>query len=359
MAAAALAGLAANSFRAKDRCNENLLLAQPYSDAQPGIDENALKDKLESRFPITYECVEDGAVSAIHKNKTAQIAAVNCLYKNVMPYTMASGGFFTEDHQKRAANTAVLNEKAAFDLFGGNEIIGNEIRINGEPYRVLGVIRDDYKDALRVYIPITRVNLRPNTFMIRLDESKGVSAEYAINECKRAGITDTKYEFINLGARAGRIEGAFLFASAILAGVCAAYFLRFVIKTLAGLIRKIRYESRQYYAFSLVLRKPHYFLGLLGLACLAACCCAGFLWLLTQSVNGFLTYDGWNFFAMYTTAGFTERVAFLSSTGIYSDILFIVFTAGVMFWLLSGVKSGNSNRRPFDEQNAMGARHPA
>ena len=337
---AALAGLAVNSFRAKDKYNENLLLAQPYSDAQPGIDESVIKDKLEGKFPITYECVEDGAVSAINKSKSARIAAVNYMFRSVMPYTMASGGFFTGDHQKRAANTAVLNEKAAFDFFGGCEIIGNEIRINGELYRVLGVIRDDYKDNLRVYIPITRVSLRPNTFMIRLDENQGVSAEYAINECKQAGITETKYEFINLGTRAGRIEGAFLFAAVILAAVYAGYFLRLIIKSMGGFIRNIRRESRQYYTFNLVLHKPHYFIGLFGLACLAVGCCAGLLWLLTQSVNGFLTYDGWDFFAIYTSIYFKERIAFLSRTGVYSDILFIIFDAGLTFWLLMGVKAG-------------------
>ena len=337
--AAALIGLAVIGYLTKDNHNDNLLFAKPLSENQMGIDEAVLKNKLEDKFPITYECSQDGVISAINKTKSAEIVAVNYLYKSVMPYPILSGGFFTEDHQKRAASAAVLNEKAAFDLFGGYTVSGGQIKVNGETYTVVGVIRDGIEDILRVYIPITCTNLKPNAFMIRLDEDKGVSEEYVINECKQAGITDAKYDFIALGARAGRVEFMFTFAVFIIAGVCLVSILRYLFILLGRLISRIRMESKQYYTFTLLLRKSHYFLSVLFLAALSACCCAGLLWLLVQVVNGFLRYDGLKFFVMYTSTVFSERISFLSNQGIYSDTLFILFLAGLVFWLMTARKA--------------------
>ena len=334
LAAAALAGLAAAGFLIKDKRNDNLLLVKPLSEAESGLDTGIIKEKLESRFPITFECVQSGVIGVINSSKAVDIAAVNYLYTSVMPYPMLSGGFFSEDHQKRAAKVAVLNEKAAFDLFGGISVYGNEVKISGLNYTVVGVIRDDSAESLRVYIPISCTELRPNAFMIRLDASKGVSAEYVMNECKQAGISEARFDFIDLGTRAGRVEAMYLFAVMILAGVGLAFILRFIIMRLAGLIGRIRTESRQYYAISLVMRKPQYFIGILLFAALAACVCAGLIWLLVQTVNGFLLYGADSLFTVFTSTAFHERVSFLSDAGIYADALFIIFLAGLVFWLL-------------------------
>ncbi|MDR3239047.1 MAG: ABC transporter permease [Clostridiales bacterium] len=336
LTAAAIAGLALIGLVTKDKHYADLLLITPISETETGLSAKIVKEKLENKFPITYECGQSAMIEAINTSKAADVIATNFLYTSVMPCPTLSGGFFTQDHQDRAAKTAVLNEKAAFDLFGGVSVYGSEMKINGESYSVLGVIRDDYADLLRVYIPISRVDLNPSAFMVRLDNTKGISQEYVMNEGKQAGLTDSRYDFIHLGTRAERVPAMCLFALIILTSVGLFLFLRFCFSRLRRLIQRIQTDSKQFYAHELFLRKPLFIVAFVWYGILILNACSWLIWLLRQTVSGFLRYEIsgiLNLFTIYTTAAFHERVSFLAGMGLYSDAVFIVFLAGLIFTL--------------------------
>jgi hypothetical protein len=142
---------------------------------------------------ITYICEEVAAVQAINSRAGVTLRATNYTHPHVMQLVMRSGGFFTKSHQEQSSQIAVLNEKAAFDLFGSVDIVGNEITINNERYHAVGVISDG-DDTLHIYIPITlRQQSRPNSFAVRLDEN--VSKALVKNELKRIGVTDCSHDF--------------------------------------------------------------------------------------------------------------------------------------------------------------------
>lgn len=172
---------------------DTLLVITPKAASARGVAFDAVEEINGKKFMITYICEESAIARAVNSNAGVTVRATNYTYPYVMQFVMKSGGFFTKVHQEQKLNVAVLNEKAAFDLFGGVDISGNTLTISNEKYRVVGVI-SDADDALHVYLPVTlRQQSRPNTFAVRLDDH--VSEALVKNELKQINVTDTSYEF--------------------------------------------------------------------------------------------------------------------------------------------------------------------
>jgi len=173
--------------------HDTLLLITPKSASQRGVSPDAIEDINGKKLMITYISEESATAQAVNSNAGVTLRATNYTHPHVMRLVMKSGGFFTIAHQEQSSKTAVLNEKAAFDLFGGVDIVGKELTIGNDRYRVVGVISDE-DDTLHVYIPVTlRQQSRPNSFAVRLDDN--VSEALVKNELKQIGVTDSSYDF--------------------------------------------------------------------------------------------------------------------------------------------------------------------
>jgi putative ABC transport system permease protein len=62
-------------------------------------------------------------------------------YIAVHSYTMADGRFLSADDSKQSNQVAVLGANLATELFGASEPVGQSIRINGNPFKVVGVLQ--------------------------------------------------------------------------------------------------------------------------------------------------------------------------------------------------------------------------
>lgn len=63
-------------------------------------------------------------------------------YFQVMNWPAAVGRVFTESESNGGALVAVLGHKAARELFGGVNPVGETVRIKGAPFRVIGVLKE-------------------------------------------------------------------------------------------------------------------------------------------------------------------------------------------------------------------------
>ena len=172
---------------------DTLLLITPKAVSQRGVAFGDVEDINGEKFMISYICEQSAMAIAINSRTELTVRATNYTYPHVMRLVMKSGGFFTKSHQEQKSRIAVMNEKAAFDLFGGVDISGNELAINNEKFRVVGVVSDE-ADVSHVYIPITlRQQSSPNSFAVRLDDN--VSEALVKNELKQIGVTDSGYDF--------------------------------------------------------------------------------------------------------------------------------------------------------------------
>jgi putative ABC transport system permease protein len=74
-------------------------------------------------------------------NWSTVVQGVTNDFQRVRDWPVASGGFFTERHEKSAAKVAVLGETVVRNLFGpGVDPIGTVIRIKNVPFKVIGVL---------------------------------------------------------------------------------------------------------------------------------------------------------------------------------------------------------------------------
>ena len=74
-------------------------------------------------------------------NWSTVVQGVTADFERVRDWPVASGGFFTERHEKSGAKVAVLGQTVVRNLFGaGQDPIGTVVRIKNVPFKVIGVL---------------------------------------------------------------------------------------------------------------------------------------------------------------------------------------------------------------------------
>lgn len=97
-----------------------------------GIDGvSAVAPERSSRFQV---------VSDEGNNTSVTVDGVTAVYADVRNVTVADGSFVTDDQDRSLARVAVLGAQAATDLFGSDEPVGHDVRINGSLFHVIGVL---------------------------------------------------------------------------------------------------------------------------------------------------------------------------------------------------------------------------
>src|SRR5256885_11219674 len=95
-------------------------------------------------------------------NWATQINGTEPQYFEIRTWPFAEGTSFTQEDVEMAANVAVIGETVRKNLFGATDPIGQTIRINNLPFRVVGLLipkgssaamGDDQDDA--IFIPLT------------------------------------------------------------------------------------------------------------------------------------------------------------------------------------------------------------
>jgi putative ABC transport system permease protein len=97
---------------------------------------------------------------------TVELNGVTPAYFPVRNYELTEGEFITEEHLLGRASVALIGPEAADALFGRRDgITGETIRIDGQPFRILGVLASKGGSAFgsednRVVIPFTTAQAR-------------------------------------------------------------------------------------------------------------------------------------------------------------------------------------------------------
>ena len=63
-------------------------------------------------------------------------------YADVHNLKLAEGRFLTEDKITQRSSVSVIGTTVATDLFGRPQVVGERVRINGEPFTVVGVLEE-------------------------------------------------------------------------------------------------------------------------------------------------------------------------------------------------------------------------
>jgi len=82
------------------------------------------------------------SVSSSAEQSNATVTGVTAAYETVRNYAVAEGNFITEEHNLGRASVVLLGPELAEKLFGRSQgLVGETVRIQGQPFRVIGVLQ--------------------------------------------------------------------------------------------------------------------------------------------------------------------------------------------------------------------------
>ncbi len=96
-----------------------------------------------------------------NQNWNTRVTGTEPQYFEIRDWPIASGTSFTQDDVNRSADVVVLGETVRQNLFGGEDAVGQTVRIGNLPFKVVGVLAPKGSSGLgqdqddSVYVPIT------------------------------------------------------------------------------------------------------------------------------------------------------------------------------------------------------------
>ena len=131
-------------------------------------DAEALRDQFQAPSVENVAAViqGNGEVTFSRETFNANITGITPEYEAIRNYSLIEGEFLTEEHLLGNASVAVIGSQVADKLFGRRAgIIGETIRIESQPFRVIGVLAPKGGGAFgseddRILIPMTTAQSR-------------------------------------------------------------------------------------------------------------------------------------------------------------------------------------------------------
>jgi putative ABC transport system permease protein len=131
-------------------------------------DADALNDSFQAPSVIgVAPIMQDGAeVSAMGETTSTTLDAVTPEYESVRNATLAEGEFINDTHLLSRSAVVILGHDTAENLFGHVDgLVGEIVRIEGQPFRVIGVLTEKGGSGFtneddRVIVPLTTAQSR-------------------------------------------------------------------------------------------------------------------------------------------------------------------------------------------------------
>jgi len=174
---------------------DSLVFATPKSNDTIGLSGAKIEDMNDDGLMLTYTSKKPAALVSNNANFDCNLIRTNYKYPYVTGYPLGTGGFFTKTDQKNTEAVAVLNEFAAFEIFGTTDISGNAFEIEGVIYTVRGIISDGELKTSNVYVPMDEGEF-PQNLIGKADINKASASAELINSLKINGISENEYNII-------------------------------------------------------------------------------------------------------------------------------------------------------------------
>lgn len=174
---------------------DSLVFATPKSNDTIGLSAAKIEDMNDDGLMLTYTSKKPAALVFSNANFDCNLIRTNYKYPYVTGYPLGTGGFFTKTEQRNTEAVAVLNEFAAFEIFGTTDISGNTFEIEGITYTVRGVISDGELKTSNVYVPMDEGEF-PQNLIGKVDINKAAASAELINSLKINGISENGYNII-------------------------------------------------------------------------------------------------------------------------------------------------------------------
>ena len=148
-----------------------------------------LEERLTLARSVAFQTGGFTEVSRLNHSKSdAQLAAVTVNYPDAVELNLSSGRFFSEREASAAMAVAVIGNEVATRLFPTGGAIGGEIKLEGRPVRVVGLLEVEGNSMISsgfddlIFIPVTfgkrLINFRSQktSVLVRLREGGDLEA---------------------------------------------------------------------------------------------------------------------------------------------------------------------------------------
>ncbi len=311
------------------RNEKDLYLIVPRNTGGQGIDIKEIEKINEDAFMLTYVRKQQNTATTGYTKHDITLVSTNYTFPFVCRYQMINGGFFTRENQEGENNYAVLNETAAFNMFGNMNVIGLEFTINDKEYIIKGIINDT-SQVLNVYLPMQLTEQNPDSFMIKTDEFKGVSREYILTKLKQTGISDMNYYFTNIGLLNEKITGKAFVAVLLLVGFCLVFVLLRCLKILKLQSNFLALAYKKLYLRDLLRTHPQKVIAFIGNIAAVFSIVAMFVLIILCYMNMYLLWNEAGALPVAMALNFEDKYIFIQKTGEYTNLIFVAFLAFLM-----------------------------
>jgi putative ABC transport system permease protein len=110
--------------------------ATPFSEN----DMQAIEERITDIVAATASLNTSAPLIYGNQNWSTQITGTSATFPEVRDWDIADGRYFTAEEVARGAKLAVLGSSVVRELFGGSAAVGEQIRIGGAPFEVIGIM---------------------------------------------------------------------------------------------------------------------------------------------------------------------------------------------------------------------------
>lgn len=182
-------------YKTENSITGNGIIIYPKNEKNIYIDRNSLEDINSRSFLLTYVKYSKDSISSDNRRTDANIVETDYIYNYICNHKILWGSFLTKAHDEKSTY-AVLNEKAAFDLFGNSFVTGEKVNFLNKEFTIIGVINDADNKNATLYTAFSESEEKYGTYIAM--EGKKIDSIYIKDTFKNLGINDTNYDFINL-----------------------------------------------------------------------------------------------------------------------------------------------------------------
>ena len=216
-----------------------------------GFAPSALAEAFGERFVYTIESQSTAVLQTELRPVSVRLLSVNAMYPRVTGLRLVRGSFFTEASEAAQVRHIVLNEAAAFALFGNDNIVGLAITLNGQIYETVGVLQDGVNEA-SAYVSAYLTDSAAQAVMALPDEATGVTAAHIRNAFMQIGVTNEIFYIIDIGGMNAMMPGKALFLGTLVLVWAGIAFAVVCFKRFGSGVAGIRASGQRYYVGELM-----------------------------------------------------------------------------------------------------------
>ncbi len=157
----------------------NMLIVSPGSSNRGGVrgaagsmqtlkydDALAIKEKIKKIEYVSPTVSSSYQVVNGNQNWNTSVQGVTPEFLSIRSLTIGYGSFITQDDMNKRQRVAVIGTTVATNLFGTENPVGKNIRVNNQPFKVIGLLESKGQSSMgqdqddMVYIPLTTAQER-------------------------------------------------------------------------------------------------------------------------------------------------------------------------------------------------------